>query len=263
MAAEEAREGDEASPGGGMSPSDPGDCSLRRNGIMILALETATPYGSVALVEGGVVLAETVLPRGRQASETLPAAVSDLLGGRGIAPPDLSCVAVSAGPGSFTGLRVGMAAGKGYCFGWGLPMALVPTLEALAHRFPGEKRILCPVLDARKKEVYSAQFRWEAGRLTRRTPDLAIPPGALLERLPEGEEIVFCGDGLGSYGTMFLERLGGRAVFIEGEESLPSAGPVGILGERIFHAGGAGNARSAVPSYIRPSEAEFKRPQSR
>lgn len=225
---------------------------------MILAIETATPHGSVALVSGGAVAAEIFLPPGRQGSETLIAAVSGLLDGRGIAASGISCVAVSAGPGSFTGLRVGMAAAKGYCFGWGLPMALVPTLEALASRFPGERRVICPVLDARKKEVYAALFRREGEALARLSPDLAIPPGALVDRLPDGE-IVFCGDGLGSYGPMLRDRLGERAAFVEGPAGLPSAAAVGILGERILLAGGAGDPRSAVPAYIRPSEAEFKR----
>jgi tRNA threonylcarbamoyladenosine biosynthesis protein TsaB len=229
---------------------------------VILAIETATPHGSVALVEGGAVAAETVLAAGRPASETVLSAVSALFAFRGAGPTGISCVAVSAGPGSFTGLRVGMAAAKGYCFGWNLPMILVPTLEALASRFPDEERVLCPVLDARKKEVYAALFRREAGVLTRLSPDLALPPGGLLDRLPGGE-IVFCGDGLKTYGAMFLERLGSRATFIEGPAGLPAAGAVGILGERAFLEGTAEDPGSAVPAYIRPSEAEFKRPLPR
>lgn len=225
---------------------------------MILAIETATPHGSVALVEGGAVAAETFLPGGRQGSETLLSAVAGMLDARGVAPTGISCIAVSAGPGSFTGLRVGMAAAKGYCFGWGLPMALVPTLEALASRFPEEGRVICPVLDARKKEVYAALFRREGGSLLRLSPDLAVPPGALFDCLPEGE-IVFCGDGLSRYGPVLRDRLGERAAFIEGPEGLPSAGAVGVLGERIFLGGGFCDPRSAVPVYIRPSEAEFKR----
>jgi len=227
---------------------------------MILAVETATPHCSVALVEEGVVRAEMSLPTGKQASETLLYAVSALFELQGTTPAALSCVAVSAGPGSFTGLRVGMAAAKGYCFGWSLPIVLVPTLEALAHRFPEEKRLLCPVLDARKKEVYSAFFRWEAGVLKRLLPDVVVPPEKLLDLLPEGERVVLFGDGLKSYTTMFQDRLEGRALFIGGPEGLPSAGMVGILGEKAFIAGAAINPRTAVPAYIRPSEAEFKRP---
>ena len=230
---------------------------------MILAIETATPHCSVALVEGGIVLAKAELPAGKQVSETLLSAVSALFEWRRIVPAALSCVAVSAGPGSFTGLRVGMSAAKGYCFGWNLPIVLVSTLEALAYRFPGEARFLCPVLDARKKEVYTALFRWDAGVLKRLSPDLAISPETLPDRLPEGERIVLFGDGLRSYATILEDRLGDRASFVEGPEGLPSAGMVGILGERAFIAGASVNPRTAVPAYIRPSEAEFKRLHTR
>lgn len=225
---------------------------------MILAIESATPYGSVALVERGAVLRETVLSPGRQASETFLAAVSGLFSPGGPSPRHVTCLAVSAGPGSFTGLRVGMAAAKGLCFGWGVPVVRVATLAALASRFPGEGRTVCPVLDARKKEVYAAFFRWEGGALTRRTPDLALPPHVLPDRVPEGE-ILFCGDGVGPFGGMFRERLGGRALLASGPGGLPRAGAVGLLGEAAFREGAAEDPRTAVPRYLRPSEAELSR----
>jgi tRNA threonylcarbamoyladenosine biosynthesis protein TsaB len=134
----------------------------------------------------------------------------------------------------------------------------VPTLAALAFRLPGEEGVLCPVLDARKKEVYAALFRWEGDGPKRLTPDLAIAPGALLDRLPSGR-VVFCGDGLAACGAMFRDRLGDRAEMVEGPAGLPSAGAVGILGERAFLAGVVQDPRGAVPAYVRPSEAEFRR----
>jgi len=225
---------------------------------LILAIESATPYGSVALVDRGEVVRETILPAGRQASETLLAAVTGLFLPGGPSPPDVECVAVSAGPGSFTGLRVGMAAAKGLCFGWGVPVVRVPTLAALASRFPGEGRTVCPVLDARKKEVYAAFFRWEGGVLSRRTPDLALSPDALPGRAPEGE-IVFCGDGVGRFGAKIRERLGGRVVLASGPEGLPRAGAVGILGEAAFREGAAEDPGTAIPRYLRLSEAETSR----
>ncbi len=221
---------------------------------MILAIETATPRGSVALVAGGAVVAEAVLPPGRQASETLLAAVRDVTGGR---PAER--VAVSAGPGSFTGLRVGLAAAKGLCFGWGVPLVPVPTLHALALRFPGEGTTVCPVLDAKKKQVYAGLFRWEGGRCVRLSPDMAVAPEALPERLPPGN-VLFCGDGVAPFGPLFRERLGGRALFPPPGEEYPRASSVGLLGE-LLAAGGAGaDCRTAVPAYIRASEAEMKRP---
>ena len=183
---------------------------------MILAIESATPRGSVALVSGGEVLVEASLPPGRQASEAYISAVEGLFAASGTAPGVVSCVAVSAGPGAFTGLRVGMSAAKGFCFGWGVPLASVSTLHALAHRFPGEGRIVCPVQDARKREVYAALFRWEGGKLARLSPDMALAPALLPGRIPDGD-VLFCGDAVASFGALFRESLGDRAMLIAGD----------------------------------------------
>jgi tRNA threonylcarbamoyladenosine biosynthesis protein TsaB len=225
---------------------------------LILAIESATPYGSVALVARGEVVREVVLPAGTQASATLLASIASLFPPGGPAPSEVECLAVSAGPGSFTGLRVGMAAAKGFCFGWGIPLVRVSTLKALASRFPGEGRTVCPVLDARKREVYAAFFRWEGRTLARCTPDMALHPDAVPDRAPEGE-ILLCGDALGPYGAMFRERLGNRAALVDGPEGLPRAAAVGLLGEAAFRGGAAEEPRSAIPGYLRPSEAELSR----
>jgi tRNA threonylcarbamoyladenosine biosynthesis protein TsaB len=227
---------------------------------VILAFETATPAGSIALVSGEDVLAEEALSRGRQASETFLAAVRELLLRAGRKAGDVACVAASAGPGSFTGLRVGMAAAKGFCFGLGVPIVAVPTLHALAltARGAGEAFTVCPVLDARKKEVYAAFFRREKDACLRLTPDMAVAPEALLDRLPQGR-VMFLGDGGGLFGPFFRARLGDRAVFPSAGEGLPSAGAVGRLAFRLAGEGRAKDPRSAVPAYIRRSEAETRR----
>jgi tRNA threonylcarbamoyladenosine biosynthesis protein TsaB len=229
---------------------------------VILAIESATSAGSVALVAGGKVVAETLLPPGKQHSETYLSAVGALLASRDASSAGVACIAVSAGPGSFTGLRVGMAAAKGFSFGWSVGIVPVPTLAAVAFRSPAEGVVVCPILNARKGEVYAALFRKGNEEPERITPDMAIPPEDLLARLPDGK-IVFCGDGVGPFGDFFLERLGGRAAVIRGEAGLPRAGAVGILGELRFLAGGAADARSVLPSYLRPSEAERSRSASR
>jgi hypothetical protein len=129
-------------------------------------------------------------------------------------------------PGSFTGLRVGMAAAKGYCFGWGRPIALVPTLEALASRFPEERRVLCPVLDARKKEVYAALLP-AGGRLAPAPVPRPRRPSGGADRPPAEGEIVFCGDGLKSYGPMLLDRLGNGRRSSRGRRGCRRRGPWG------------------------------------
>ena len=225
---------------------------------MILAIESATPCGSVALVSGARVLGETVLPREKQVSETFLAAIDRLLGDAGRGRDAVTHVAVSAGPGSFTGLRVGMAAAKGFCFGWGLPLVPVPTLHALASRFPSGEALVCPVLDAKKKEVYAGIFRWKGGGCVRVRPDAAVPPSALPDWFPEGK-VFFCGDGTVPFEALFRARMGARALFPPPGEGLPRASAVGLLAERMVRTGEAGEARTVVPAYIRSSEAEIRR----
>jgi len=225
---------------------------------VILAIETATPHGSVALVSGSSVLAEAALPPGRQASETILSAVDDLLRKTRSRPGEVRHVAVSSGPGSFTGLRVGMAAAKGFCFGWRIPMVPVPTLHALASRFPHAGTAICPILDARKKEVYAAVFRWEDGTCRRHTPDMAIAPDEIPGILPGGT-VFFCGDGAAHFVPLLKGWLGDRAVFSPAGEGMPSAGSVGIFAADLVVAGAVSDLRHAVPVYARPPEAEAKR----
>jgi len=225
---------------------------------VILAIESATPRGSVALVEDGAVRHEVELPAGLQPSAGYLSAVDRLLAHAGIGPGRIGHVAVSAGPGSFTGLRVGMAAAKGFCFGWEVPIVPVPTLHALATRFPREEATICPVLDARRREVYAGFYRWAGGVCLRMAPDAAIPPEALPDRLPEGT-VLFCGDGIHPVRSLIRDRIGPRALFPSPGEEFPRAAAVGLLAERMLAGGAAEDPRAVVPTYLRPSEAEVRR----
>lgn len=225
---------------------------------MILAIESATPCGSVAIVSGDRVLGETILPAGKQVSETFLSAVDRLLGNSVRGSEAVTHVAVSAGPGSFTGLRVGMAAAKGFCFGWGLPIVPVPTLHALASRFRVGEAAICPVLDARRKEVYAGVFLWKGGECVRTAPDRALNPRDLPGLLPPGD-VFFCGDGTVPYGEMIRERMGARALFPPPGEGLPRASAVGLMAVRMIRDEQVAEARSVVPAYLRLSEAEIKR----
>jgi tRNA threonylcarbamoyladenosine biosynthesis protein TsaB len=153
-----------------------------------------------------------------------------------------------------------MSAAKGFCFGWGVPLVPVPTLVALAHRFPGEGRIVCPVQDARRGEVYAALFRWVGGELERLSPDMAIAPALLPGRIPDGD-VLFCGDGVAPFESLFREALGDRAILASGDEGHPRASAVGIVGERIFRDGGGEDPRTAVPFYLRSPGTEFPDPR--
>ena len=225
---------------------------------MILAIDTATPHGGVALVSGEKVLSRALLPAGRQASGTILAAVDGLFRNAGSTLSEVSHVAVSAGPGSFTGLRVGMAAAKGFCQGLGARIVPVSTLHALALAFPYPGGTVCPILDARKNEIYAALFRWEDGMCRRLLPDVAVAPEALPD-LAGGGEMLFCGDGAFSFREFLRERFGKRAVFPPEGEGRPDAGAVGLLAARLLREGASADLRTLVPAYLRSSEAEVRR----
>ncbi len=225
---------------------------------MILAIDTATPHGGVALVSGEKVLSRALLPAGRQASGTILSAVEGLFRSAGSSLSEVSHVAVSAGPGSFTGLRVGMAVAKGFCQGLGARIVPVPTLHGLAQAYPYPGGMVCPVLDARKKEVYAALFGWEDGLCRRLLPDVAVAPEALAD-LVGGGGTLFCGDGAFTFREFMRERLGNRAVFPPEGEGRPDAGAVGLLAARLIREGTAADLRTLVPAYLRSSEAEVRR----
>src|SRR3970282_1974851 len=161
--------------------------------MMILGIDTATATASVALVEEGRVIAEEVRTalkqsgphpsggRGNHAEILLPL-IGMVLAKAGVLLPEISAFAVSIGPGSFTGLRIGLSTVKGLAYGWEVPVVGVPTLLAVAARVTGWDGLVCPLLDARKKEVYAALFRKEAETLERLAEDLVCSAEAVLAR---------------------------------------------------------------------------------
>ncbi len=227
--------------------------------LLLLAIESATPRGSVALVRGDGTAAERLLDGGSRMSESFLGAVDGLLRAPDSGGGSVTHVAVSAGPGSFTGLRVGMAAAKGFCFGWGVPLLPVSTLEALAWRFRRDGVTICPIQDARKGELYSATFRFEGDARVRISPDCAIAPGDLADALSEGP-ILFCGDGVAPFREFLSGRLGDRALFPPVGDELPSASAVGGLALELLRAGvPLPDPATVVPAYARVPEAEFRR----
>lgn len=199
-------------------------------------------------------LAEVVAPATQSHGGVLPQLVQDALARAGVGWEGVDGLAVSIGPGSFTGLRIGLSFAKGIAFAGGTPIAAVPTLEALAwaaDASPGA--IVWAVLDARMREVYAASFERTDAGLVRRTPDEALPPGALAERIPAGAVIV--GDAVEVYPE--LAKAGARVLpFVTYH---PRGGVVARLGAATLRAGGAADVGTLEPAYVRPSQAELAR----
>ncbi len=231
--------------------------------MKVLAIETSTLSGGAALLDGDELVGEYTLNVRATHSERLLGAVDRLLQDAGWTPEALEGLAVAVGPGSFTGLRIGVSTVKGLAFSLKIPVAAVSTLEAMAWVLPFARHPVCPVLDARKAEVYTALFHWEGERLVRDWEDQALGPEELCRRLveaaaPSAGPVVFVGDGVRVYGARFREQLGPRALFAPAARQLPSAACVGELGSARLRAGEVVDPIALAPCYLRPSEAELK-----
>ena len=223
--------------------------------MKLLAVESATLSGGAAILDGDRLLGEITLNIAITHSERLLSAVDRLLADCGLAPADLEGLAVSVGPGSFTGLRVGLATVKGLAMALDLPVAPVPTLDALAARLPFADAPVCPILDARKGEVYFSLYRWRGDRMHRERDYLALPPEFAAAEL--SAPVILLGDGIEAC-RPWLGRLGEEVRIAPAAQRLPSAATVAGLGHAVLAAGGGVNAEALAPLYLRPSEAELK-----
>lgn len=225
--------------------------------MRILAVETSTLAGGAALLDGERLVGEYTLNIKATHSERLMVAVDRLLQDCGWTTADLEGMAVSIGPGSFTGLRIGVSAVKGLALALGIPVAGVPTLDALAATLPFAAHPVCPVLDARRGEVYASLYHWSDGAMRRDWEYLALSPAALCDRL-DGP-VIFVGDAVPSLGGFLETRLGNNARFAPVGRRLPSPACVGVLGQARLLAGETVDPAALAPFYLRPSEAELKR----
>jgi tRNA threonylcarbamoyladenosine biosynthesis protein TsaB len=202
-----------------------------------------------------VVLAEDAESTSRSHMTLLPGLIERVLARAGLGIGDVEGLAISIGPGSFTGLRIGLGLVKGLAFAGGLPLATVPTLEALAMVAGAEPgQCVCAALDARKREVYAAVFDvGEAGALCRRGPDMVLAPDALAAQLPAATVLV------GDAASAYPETLGPGLIVRPFETHHPRGGMVARLGARRLAVGEAVDVGTVEPEYVRPSEAELAR----
>jgi len=228
----------------------------RTDGPAVLGLETATFCGGVAVVRRGTVLGELMLRSPRSHSERLIPAIESLLGPLGLTTGDLGAVSVSAGPGSFTGLRVGVAAAKGLAFALDIPLYGVPTLELLAANAAPGAGAVRPLLDARRGELFTALYRFGQGRLKQVEEAGIVTPAGLEERL-EPETLM-----VGEISPALRERISRRfrgVHFASPPLSYPRASAAALAGAERLAAGAPSETASLAPTYLRPSDAEAGR----
>jgi tRNA threonylcarbamoyladenosine biosynthesis protein TsaB len=255
--------------------------------MKVLAIDTSTLLGGVAVADDleGVII-EVRLNVKSTHSERLMTTIDYALAQSGCTISDMDFFAVAIGPGSFTGLRIGLSTVKGFSYATGKPVVSVPTLEALARNFPFCCYPVCTMLDARKKEVYAALFEWKGGGFVRLIGEMSIKVQDLLKELEKnspssplyvppyqrgikrgtkgeengfsGEKIIFAGDGAILYRDEIIKHMSERALFASPEKMVTSPANVASVGLQKALRGEFSEPVSLVPFYLRRSEAEIK-----
>ncbi|HTF99285.1 MAG TPA: tRNA (adenosine(37)-N6)-threonylcarbamoyltransferase complex dimerization subunit type 1 TsaB [Nitrospirota bacterium] len=222
--------------------------------MIILGIDTSTKTGSIAIVSGRGVMAQYTLNLEITHSERLMASVDRVLTDTGMSLSQMDAFAVSLGPGSFTGLRIGLATVKGLALASDKPVAGVPTLKALAWNLPHAAFPVCTLLDARKNEVYAALYTHEEGRMRQTMEETVLPLVRLRERV--SEKAIFTGEAALQFREEIERLFGGNAVFAPLSALLPSAAAVAEIGLEMIADNCCHDPDSLVPLYIRRPEAE-------
>lgn len=224
--------------------------------MRLLTIDTATSACSVAITDGERLVGEYLLAGGPALSSRLFDCIDSLLAECRLCLGDMDGFGVSLGPGAFTGLRVGLGAVKGMALATGKPIAGFSSLAMLALNVPMTERLVCPLFDARKNEVYAGFYR--SGELPRAfAPDAVLPPADLPARITE--PALFLGDGAVRYRDLIAASLGNLAVFAPASAHTPRASCGATLALAMLQSGQQISAASLLPAYIRASEAELAR----
>lgn len=228
--------------------------------MIILSVDSSTPVAGVAIVDEEKIWAESFLNIGNTHSQQLLPLIKQTLDGAGLSLKDLGGIAVNIGPGSFTGLRIGMATAKSLAQVKGLKLIGIPTLDSLAFNLNGfSQGIICPILNAKKQEVYTALYQMKNAQLVRISDYYAISPEKLAVNLRErGLPVTFLGDGVFEYKDMLTDFLGNQATWASQNNILPRASSLAILGLEEFKKGREDSLFTLEPLYLRKSEAEIK-----
>ena len=227
------------------------------NPMKILVLDTATEIGGFALVEGEQLLAQAQIRVAKSHSDSLWKELFFLLEQAGLDLKDVDLYAVTIGPGSFTGLRIGLATVKGLALAGGKPVVGVSTLEALAHNFLFCPYLICPMIDARKKEIFCAFYRHDAEKgMVQVGEQRHVKPEALLKEIRE--PVLLAGSGALLYAPLLKDGLGDLALFPEPHLHLVSPFVLGALAFRRYREGLPSTTDELRPLYIRPADAELK-----
>ena len=227
--------------------------------MRILAIESSSLVASVAIVEDGVTLAEYTANFKMTHSQTLLPMIDSRVGLFGIDLATIDAIAVSGGPGSFTGLRIGSATAKGLGLALDKPLIHVPTVDGTAYNLYGAKGLICPIMDARRNQVYTGIYRFEQEFEVVMEQD-AMDIAELIEKLNSmGERVIFLGDGVPVHEKLIAEKMTVPYAFAPAHVNRQRAAAIATLGAQYFAEGKIQDAAEHGPDYLRKSQAERER----
>ncbi len=226
----------------------------------ILAIDASGIAGSVAYIREGKLVGEYYICHKLTHSETIMPMLEHMRDLIGVDLDNLDAIAVTSGPGSFTGLRIGVTTAKALALALNVPIVGIPTLDALAYNMTHTTATICPIMDARRNQVYTAVYKWEDNELIRLTEHLACDMDEHLEILANrNENILFLGDGVDVYREKIMTKLGEKALFAPGFLNLQRASTLAEAACKAYAQGEAEDADTFVPIYLRKSQAERER----
>lgn len=228
--------------------------------MKILGIDSSGMVASAAITADDVLVAEFTVNNKQTHSQTLLPMIDQVVQMSGIALQEMDAIAIAAGPGSFTGLRIGASTAKGLGLALDKPIVPVPTLEGLAYRLVGSRGLICPMMDARRNQVYTGIYRVSAGHLEVVAEQKAVDVQEILQELAEYQEpVTFLGDGVPVYQGTITQLYRGEYQLAPLHMSRQSAAAVAALGEIYYRQGKIETAQEHHPVYLRKSQAERER----
>ena len=228
--------------------------------MKILGLDSSGIVASVAIVEDDVLIAEYTVNYKKTHSQPLLPMLDEIAKMTELDLNSIDAIVVAAGPGSFTGLRIGSATAKGLGLALKKPLIAIPTVEGLAYNLYDISGLICPIMDARRKQVYTGIYRFTDHQLKVVEDQMAVPMETVIEKLNQyGEAVTFLGDGVSVFHELIAEKMTVPYSFAPAHVNKQRAAAVAALGEIYYRQGKTETAMEHVPDYLRVSQAERER----
>lgn len=225
--------------------------------MKLLAIDSSGLVASAAVMTEENLIAEYTVNYKKTHSQTLMGMIDAIVKIAEVDLKEIDAIAVAAGPGSFTGLRIGSATAKGLGLALEKPIIAVPTVEALAYNLYGTDRLICPMMDARRGQVYTGLYRFEGSSLITVSAQKAAPAESIIDEINQiGGSVIYLGDGVPVFRGLIEERTTAEYSFAPPHVSKQRAGAVGALGLLYWGQGRIQTADEHVPDYLRLSQAE-------